>query len=179
VISTAPPAQTSRLFANVASDKLASKQTEMLGCFTLMLGFASPLHLPWIAAKIRNSPVEWVAVNSSKPQRKTDRTSLVIHSNNAWAQDHIDDDQSAIEGELLRELSAFTGIDGAIAECRSLHRWRYALRSNEPADQPIQDEPYLDTELRLGSVGDWCSESRIESVWSGAMTYAARLQNSL
>lgn len=174
VISTAPPVQTARIFADRLSAKSALAQTQLLGCYTLMLGFNKPWDRDWIAAKVRNNALEWIAVNSSKPQRNHAVTSLVVHSRNEWAQQHIEDDPQTTQEYLLTQLAAIVGIESREADHIAMHRWRYALVANP---QPVG--AYVDEELHLAATGDWCSASRIEEVWTNAHLLAEKLRIAL
>ena len=177
VISTAPPAQTISLFASHIPAVSSIAEVEMQGCYTLMLGFAQPWKGDWIAAKIRNCPVEWVAINSTKPSRNSSMTSIVVHSSNAWAQDRIDEDQEKIEAHLLDELADLKLVDVESAAYISMHRWRYALKPDKQAHSAAG--PFVDALLGLASTGDWSSASRIEDVWLAARSLANDLRNHL
>jgi predicted NAD/FAD-dependent oxidoreductase len=175
VLSTAPSTQTARLFSTYLSPAEELPKVKMLGCFTLMLGFNKRWDRQWIAAKVRgdvseSSPIEWIAVNSSKPGRNAKVTSLVVHSRNEWAQAHIEDDFQLNQADLLKHLAALTGIDGLKANYLAMHRWRYALVA-----EPGAHEPFVDPELHLASTGDWCAASRVEDAWLNARKLAATL----
>jgi len=188
VISTAPPAQTVSLFASQLPATSPLAQTAMQGCYTLMLAFddeTQPTAIDsLIAARIRNSPIEWIAINSSKPSRDRSTTTLVAHSSNAWAQDHIDDDQAEIRAYLLTQLgkliqiTQLVDIDITQASHTTMHRWRYALK---PVLSTAQSGPnaYLDPTIKLAATGDWSSASRIEDVWLSARALAAALRTHL
>lgn len=171
VISTAPPAQTARLFADVIATPDALQNVGLQGCYTLMIGFNRPWDKPWMAAKVHASPIEWIAVNSTKPGRNRDVTCLVVHSSNAWAEAHIDDAMEEAEPFLRREFEAISGIDTAQADYFACHRWRYAL-----VEKPGALAPYCDAAQGLASVGDWCSASRIEDAWTNATALANELK---
>jgi renalase len=164
VISTAPPVQTKRLFAGHLHHDNPLPEAQLLGCYTLMIGFNTPWKKSWMAAKVHASPIEWMAVSSSKPGRNSAVTSIVAHSSNAWAEAHIDDDMSEAEQCLRRELKAVSGIETSKADYFSCHRWRYAL-----VDEPKELPPFIDSGLCIASMGDWCSASRIEDAWANAM----------
>lgn len=171
VISTAPPIQTKRLFADHVCAENPLPDAALLGCYTLMIGFNTPWKKPWMAAKVHASPIEWIAVNSTKPGRNHAITSIVAHSNNAWAEEHIDDDMSQAEAFLRREFESISGIDTHAADYFSCHRWRYALVS-EPNELP----PFIDSTNGLASSGDWCTASRIEDAWTNAVKLAERIK---
>ena len=123
-----------------------------------------------MAAKIHASPIEWIAVNSTKPSRNAAVTSLVVHTNNDWAEMHIDDDMTAAEQFLRTEFEAVSGLDTRDANYFSCHRWRYAL-----VDTPAELSPYVDPEIQIASTGDWCTASRIEDAWVNASSLGDKL----
>ncbi|MDX1975228.1 MAG: FAD-dependent oxidoreductase [Rickettsiales bacterium] len=172
VISTAPPAQTLRLFAAQLPEKTQMNSVRMQGCYTLMIGFNKPWDKQWIAAKVRDNPIEWIAINSTKPHRNRDVTSIVVHTQNQWAEDHIDDDVKIAEEFLLQNFQAVSGIDCSAANHISTHRWKYAI-----VDQPEKFEPYIDPNQYIAATGDWCGASRIEDVWLSAMHLVQKLRS--
>ena len=91
VVVTAPAPQTSALLSASVRIRQHSEAARMQGCFALMLAFEQPLELPWQAARVHQADISWVSVNSSKPGRAKEFC-LVVHSTNAWADAHIDDD---------------------------------------------------------------------------------------
>lgn len=171
VISTAPPVQTQRLFSAILSPQQALPEPRMLGCYTLMIGFNRPWDRSWMAAKVHASPIEWIAVNSTKPGRNRAVTSLVVHSSNAWAEAHIDDDMQHAEQFLQAQFESVSGIDTGNADYFSCHRWRYAL-----VEAPQLCMPFIDTDLGIASTGDWCTASRIEDAWQNATSLSETLK---
>jgi renalase len=164
VISTAPPIQTCKLFHDFLPKQTPLFSSKFLSCFTLMFGFHKPWDNTWIAAKVKNSPIEWIAVNSSKPGRDNTKTTLVVHSSNVWAEEHVNDELSNTETVLRNEVNKVLNIELDYPDYFSLHRWRYAL-VNKPKDMITREVPYYDKSLNLACVGDWVSQSRIEDVW--------------
>lgn len=174
VISTAPPAQTANLFAQVLPAASHLPAVSMQGCYALMIGFHAPWHKQWIAAHIADSPLAWVAINSSKPGRHSASTSIVAHSSHAWADAHIDDDMEKAQAFLLSEFEAVTGIDCSRADYLSTHRWKYATLQAPSATNPV-----CDGAQQLAATGDWVSASRIEDAWLNAMALAADIRGQL
>lgn len=167
VICTAPPAQTLNLFASALPDNSPLHHAKLQGCFTLMIGFNAPWAKPWMAAKVHESPIEWIAVNSTKPGRNKEVTSIVVHSRNDWASEHLEDDLKQTQAHLIRQFESITGIACDKADYLSLHRWKYAIvLENE------KTKHHLDPQQCIAATGDWASASRIEAVWSGAVSLA-------
>ena len=145
----------------------------MLGCFALMLGFAEPLELPWDAAVVRNADISWMAVNSSKPQRGEPFT-MVVHSTNRWANEHIDDAEDAVQAHMLEEAARQSGVDLAFAPTQKLQRWRYA---NLPKQSGA--EFFVDSKEGLAACGDWFIRGRVEAAFTSADRLAKELVSKL
>ena len=174
VVSTAPPKQTLRLFAQHIGHVPSLEMSSMKGCYTLMIGLNRAWDKPWIAARCSNQVIQWISVNSSKPGRNQNITCVIVHSNNEWAEAHIDDEENSIKNMILKQFLLLTGIDAHKAEHVSLHRWRFAMSQNKE-----KIKPYLDDRLHLAAVGDWCGHSRIEDVWLNAKSFAAGLKSRI
>ncbi|MCE2991698.1 MAG: NAD(P)-binding protein [Candidatus Jidaibacter sp.] len=171
VISTAPPAQTAILFGKHISNTSTLHNSKMQGCYSLMVGLNKTWDKEWIAAKVRNNPIKWISINSTKPGRDENVTAIVAHSRNAWAELHIDTDIEQVQKLLLTEFESVSGIDCSKADYISTHRWRYAI-----VDQTQKSGPFLDAAQGLASTGDWCVTSRIEEVWINAVDLANQIK---
>ena len=178
VISTAPPVQTMHIFKKFLPDDSILNQSKFLACYSLMFGFHKKWGHSWIAANILNSPLECIAVNSTKPERNHNLTTLVAHSSNSWAEAHVDDDLEKTEYFLRDELQQILKFDISNPEYFSLHRWRYSLL-DKLNDDKIKHAYYYDKLLQLASVGDWCSRSRIEDTWLNSNELALRIVGNL
>lgn len=172
VIVALPAAQTSRLIGEHAELGGLAADATMLGCYALMLGFAHPLPLPWQAAVVRDSDLSWVSVNSSKPGRAAVFT-LVAHSTNAWAEDHIEDDLANVQQHLVAELSRITGCDCSSADHCDLQRWRYAN-----IDPQSGARCYYDEQMKLAACGDWFIHGRVEAAFKSARSLLQRFTSS-
>jgi len=167
VIATAPPVQTCRLFDRFLPLDVKLRHYKLLACYTMMYGFQRKWDQSWIAAKIHNSPLEWIAINSTKPGRNADITTVVVHSTNAWAEEHANDDLQQAELFLRAQLDKVFKINLNLPDYFSLHRWRYALL-DKAHDDTSRDLPFFDRSMQLASTGDWGSRSRVEDVWLDA-----------
>lgn len=174
VIATAPPEQTVRLFDRHIAKQHPLRTVSMRGCFALMLGFNKKWDKAWIAAKVRDNPIKWISVNSSKPGRDSNVTCLVVHSRNDWTDKHIDDDLATVQARLMEQFAQVTGIDPSHANHIALHRWRYAIVHNTE-----KTGPYIDKNLKLAATSDWCQTSRIEEVWLHAKDLAHQIASGI
>ncbi len=162
VVSTAPAPQTATLLPHFSRLRVRCDAATMRSCFALMLGFDAQVNLPFDAALVRAADISWISVNSSKPGRAAP-CCLVVHSTNAWADAHLDDDADSVARHLLSECSAVTGIDvEAAAHCR-LHRWRFAN-----IDSQSGPDHFIDADSRIAACGDWFVRGRIEAAFTSA-----------
>jgi len=167
VISTAPLEQTQALFSrHLSPDNLRTSLST--SCYVLMLGIKHAWPYEWVAANIDSAVIKNIFVNSSKPNRSTMMTSLVIHAQPAWSQSYLNDDITLIEQRMVQEVKKFIDIDAI--EHRSTHRWRYAQHASEKIQQL-----YLQPTLGLAAMGDWCAGAEIEDVWHSAKAFASCL----
>ncbi|MBU6339514.1 MAG: FAD-dependent oxidoreductase [Rickettsiales bacterium] len=158
IISTAPPKQTKKLFGKYFD----FKEITMQPCFSLMIGFKEKWQNDWIFAKTKNNPIKSIAVNSSKPNRNSEVTSLVIQTKKSWSTQNVDLNPKEVEKILLDNFSKLTNINYTKAHYVSLHRWLYALINEE------RGEIFFDQKNTLAATGDWVCDSRIEDVWIAA-----------
>ena len=173
VVLGAPAPQTAALSADNPELNSLCNERELLGCFSLMLGFESPLELPWQAAVVQNSDISWVSVNSSKPGRKSPFT-LVVHSTNEWASTHIDEDTDRVREHVLSEASVACGKDLRDSVYCQLHRWRYANIAKQSGPTC-----FINDETKLAACGDWFVHGRIEAAFSSASDLASQLGERL
>lgn len=168
-VSTAPAPQSLDLLPASFAQRRAITDAPMRACFALMLGFEDRLPFDWDAAHIGNADISWMSVNSAKPGRDT-APSLLVHSTNAWADAHIEDDPDAVTAHLIAAASRVTGHDLSGGQHVALHRWRYA-------NLPKRDGPpaLIDPANRLAACGDWCVHGRVEAAFTSAMALADEL----
>lgn len=168
VICTSPPAQAQALLPDEFSELTALKSAKMQACFALMVGLPKTVDFGWDSLRLNGLPVAWMAVNSTKPQRNSDVTTLIIHADAQWSEAHQDADRDWVQTRML-EVAAQTFAPDLASELlnaphKALHRWLYASVDKSP-EQPC----LFDKDLKLVACGDWCLGGRVEGAWrSGA-----------
>lgn len=101
----------------------AVANTEMVGCYSLMLGLDSPWPFDWQAAMVHQADISWISVNNDKP-RRNHKTSLVAHATNQWTQEHIDLELAEAQAHLLEQLNNV--LQERLKPIHiDIHRWRY------------------------------------------------------
>jgi predicted NAD/FAD-dependent oxidoreductase len=174
VISTAPPMQTYNLFKEKANFSEIIKNIKMHCCFALMIGFKHKPNHKWIAAKVRNSILKWISLDSSKPDRNNKNSCYVVHSKDEWANENKNLDINVVKKQMLEEFEKLTSISTSNADYIDIHRWLYALVSYTD-----KQNFFLDTNNKLAACGDWCITSRIEDAVISAEKLKQKLQDFL
>ena len=173
VVLAVPPAQAAALAGDHADFVALCDKRAMLPCFALMIGPGEPLELPWDAALVRGADISWISVNSSKPGRD-EGPALVVHSTNAWAAAHLDDNPDEVRDHLLEQASLVSGVKLQNARHCELHRWRYANIARQRGAAF-----YLDEESRLAACGDWFVRGRVEAAFASGAGLANALRDRL
>lgn len=170
VIFTIPAHQTAELIPAGFKYTDLINSVEMLPCFSLMIGLTAPPPISYQAAFISNSDLSWLAVNSHKPGRETNHTSLLVHSSAQYAQEHINHDRNDVMEHLCQITSRLVGSDCKKAESKSLHLWRYA-RNLKSENLPV----LIDPAMNIAVCGDWCHGGRVEGGFTSAVSLYEQL----
>ena len=190
VICTAPTVQASELLANTSFQyKENIAQTKMLACYTLMLGWQDSSRLPnslikevWDILEVVE-PIEETGASSSlggsrvfvehnKPNREGVLSSVTIHVDNDWSEQHVDKDVDSVKIVLLAKAKQILDWDEySEPDHVDCHRWRYAATAQDSQSAP---NLLLDTRKQWIVSGDWCGGGRIESCFEmAALSVAA------
>ena len=115
------------------------------------------------AAVVRDSPVSWLAVTSSKPERsQLKQLGIVAHADSQWSDKHLDAPADKVKGELLDALESLA-IGGLQRELATLHLWRFS-RPLAAGSQPY----FLDSREHLAACGDWFMGDNVEGAFDSA-----------
>jgi predicted NAD/FAD-dependent oxidoreductase len=174
LISTAPSAQTQALMQNFLPAENLISQTQMHACFSLMLGFDEKINLSWIFAKVKNSPIKLISLNSSKPQRSCEKTCFVAQTKNSYSNKNLNKNPEEIKKELIAEFEKLTKINCQKAAYQEIHLWRYAL-----VKKSLINKNYCNFSLNFAATSDWTSNSRIEEVFLSAKNLSKKLISKL
>lgn len=170
VISTAPAPQTVRLFDAHLPMDAPLRGVRYRSCFALLAALDPPWHPGWIAGKARDNPIEWVAVQATRPGRNS-ASAIVAHASADWSDAHLDDPPADVEKALLAELEALAELPSDALQHVSVHRWRYALLDTSTKTGAV----WLDPDAGLAAAGDWCTASRVEDAWLAGCRLASEL----
>jgi len=130
VISTLPPAQVAALLPANFQNKKAVTEAKMHACFTLMIGLNDPINLGWDTLRVKDLPIDWIAINQAKPGRSKDVGTIVVHSEADWSDEHAEADRDWVQDVMLKTAAALTNLPLADAPHIALHRWLYASNAS-------------------------------------------------
>ncbi len=172
-IVTAPASQSAELLraAPLLADQ--ARQVEMHGCWAVMLSLSESLGLGFDGAFVHDSPISWIARNSSKPDRPVEPETWVLHASTEWSHAHLDDPAEAVESILRDEFWEAMGVPPRDTQYRAAHRWRFAL-----PPEPLHESCLFDPLMRIGACGDWCAGPRVEGAFLSGMAVAGRVLGS-
>lgn len=173
VISTAPAPQADELLPACFAHKSALSEVDFSPCFSLMLGFASSPTLNFDATVVRNSPIGWIAVDSSKQGRQS-AFSLVAHSDNTWARTQLESNIEDVRNCMLNAFNEIMGDSLAPPSHIEIHRWKYAK-----AESSLEENFLLDEPNRLAACGDWCGGNRVEDAYLSGLKLGEHLRELL
>ena len=155
VVSTAPAPQTQTIFNKPDLDAPYD------ATFALMVPVEERPEFD--AAVVRDSPVSWLAVTSSKPERsQLKQLGIVAHADSQWSDKHLDVPADKVKGELLDALEALA-ISGLQRELATLHLWRFS-RPLAAGTQPY----FFDAREHLAACGDWFMSDNVEGAFDSA-----------
>lgn len=168
LIINMPPEQAQPLLS--ASPALqAQPKPDMLPGWTLLLAFEMPLASTVNAAFVNQSPIRWIARNSSKPQRDALQT-WVVHADHQWSAEQVDSPRDAVQASLMAAFFSALALPTQAPTDVWLHRWLYAT----PAE-PLEQGALIDSEQHLAVCGDWCHSASVEGAWLSGQAAAHAL----
>lgn len=159
IVLTLPAPQSAALLGSHHFGAVASR-VKMTSCWTAMVSFESRVKVPWDGAFIQDSPLAWVARNSSKPGRERATESWVLQANPQWSAGHLELTADIVASKLLEEFESVVGVHLSQHHHLAAHRWRYAQCSEPDGRQML-----FDPEIGLSICGDWLADSRIEGAF--------------
>ena len=162
VILAIPPTQVISLLPSEQQTWLdILNNLTMLPCVSLMASIKSLGDMPWSGARIKNSPLGWVAFNNTKPLRSSS-LALVAQTDYYWTKKHIDKSDSDIEAELIQEIKRLVPFHIEFVNYE-LKKWNYAV-----VEKPLNENFLIAKKQGLAVAGDWCIGGNIESSFESA-----------
>ena len=171
VVYAIPIEQTCSMISRNISFYFSISSIKMIGCYSLMLGMNQSLKLDYDVALIENEDISWLAVNNSKPERKSGY-SLLINSSYNYAKKNIHTPKERVLNHLLNTTSTIIKKDLSEAKIKNLHQWRYVETKQYP-----KENYFIDKIQKIALCGDWCINSRVEGAFISAKELSETLNN--
>jgi renalase len=170
VVSSAPVVQTRNIFREIAEFTQPLDAVEMAPCWAAMVAFENPLNCAFDAAFVEDSPLAWIARNSSKPGRDSKPDCWVLHASSSWSKEHLEDAAEVALQQLIAAFWEALGLAPHEPLTTSIHRWRYAM-----ASQALNPIFLCDAKRGLGVCGDGLGGPRVEGAFLSGVCMAEEM----
>ncbi|NJM32880.1 MAG: NAD(P)-binding protein [Limnobacter sp.] len=161
VVLAIPAEQASVLLKHTDPEMAATAANVVSGItWTALVGLAKKTGTAFDAAFVADSPLGWVARDSSKPGRAPGER-WVVHATADWSKIHENSPKDQVAQQLF-DLFANAIHTVQKPDFLSAHRWLYSLPRN-----PLGVDFLLSKSLPLSACGDWLSAPNLESAYLG------------
>lgn len=174
VVVATPAPQATVLLA--AAPKLAGvvAGVKMDPTWAVALAFDTPLQTPLEGCFVRDSPIDWLARNRSKPERGERVDTWVLHATSQWSREHLDLAKEKVIEHLHGAFAELIGCAVPAPIFSLAHRWLYARPAGAHEWGALSD-----ADLGIYVCGDWCLSGRVEGAWLSGQEAARRLLEHL
>jgi predicted NAD/FAD-dependent oxidoreductase len=159
VVVTVPAPQLSNLLGPVHPMSRDVAGVRLDPCLTLMAAFDPEAPQPFRTRADPDTPLAWIAQDSSKPGRQVPAC-WVAQASPVWSTKHLELGPEALVALMVPMLSEQLGTEARNVRFAAVHRWRYA-RVAVPLGHPFA----RDASCTLYAGGDWCLGARVEAAW--------------
>jgi predicted NAD/FAD-dependent oxidoreductase len=175
VVIAVPAPQANALLTTVAP-KLANVAAgvKMEPTWAVALAFDTPLETPMQGCFVQDSPLDWLALNRSKPGRESTPDTWVLHATSNWSKQHIGLSKEQVIEHLHGAFAELLGCAMPAPIFTLAHRWLYARPTTAHEWGALAD-----ADLGLYVCGDWCLSGRVEGAWLSGQEAARRLLEHL
>lgn len=168
VVVAVPAPQAVPLLAGSTIEQ-AALDVSMDPCWAVMAGFGEALYLDFDGAFAHNSPLSWIARNTSKPGWPPTE-SWVMHASAAWSHANLEQSPDEAVARLLDAFGEILGRRLPAPQVATGHRWRFAAPT-----RPLGIRCLADDDLMLFACGDWCLGGRIEGAFMSGLAVASAI----
>ncbi len=170
LVLSAPPVQSAVLAGQKTRLAEFAQSAPMVPCWAVVVGFSSSVDVPYDAAFVEESALNWIGRDSSKPGRPQHLDVWVLHATAGWSQSHLDRPQEFVRGTLLEAFERVTGQVALSPQMLLTHRWRYARPTRSTGVGQLYD-----ASSQVGLCGDWLSDGRLETAALSGLRLADRI----
>lgn len=166
VVLTCPGPQALALAPSGSPVAERAQQLNYAPCWAAMMESGADFIPEYDGLRLEHPVLAWVARDSSKPGRP-DGCRWVVHASAEWTEANVDATGEDV-ARCMRE--AFEAITGVQPTSVTVHRWLYALASNDGGTGSC-----IDPTQSLGLCGDALLGGRVEDAWLSAHHLAKSL----
>ena len=174
VVAAIPSHQAASLLSESPDLAERARETKMNGCWALMLAFEQTLGLGFDGAFVHQSPLSWIARNSSKTGCDAQRETWVAHASADWTEANMESTEQEVTRLMLDAFFKAVSRPAADPIYADAHRWRFAI-----PPQPLTENCLFDEDRMIGASGDWCGGPRVEGAFLSGTAIAGRLLGKL
>ena len=174
VIVATPAPQATALLASAPKLASAAAGVKMDPTWAVALAFETALDTKMDGCFVQDSPLDWLARDSSKPLRDSQPDTWVLHATSAWSRQNLDLSKEAVIEQLHGAFAELMHVAIPAPIFTQAHRWLYA----RPA-AAHEWGALADADLGLYACGDWCLSGRVEGAWLSGQEAARRLLEHL
>jgi len=139
----------------------------MTPCWAVLAAFDVRIEAAWDGAFVHDSPLAWVARNSSKPGRDRSKDCWVLHASPDWSAAHQDLAPDTVKATLLSAFADITAAPELNPVHLDAHRW---LFSATPLS--LDGLVFFDDDSGLVVCGDWLAGGRVEGAFRSGVAAA-------
>ncbi|NOK11184.1 NAD(P)/FAD-dependent oxidoreductase [Corallococcus exercitus] len=172
VVAAVPAPQAVPLLAGAPALAAQAGTARLSPCWAVMARFEETLAVELDGAFVEDSPLSWVARDTSKPGRAPGER-WVLHGSPEYSAAHLEETAEEMAPKLVEAFGKALGRDVRAVEAVA-HRWRFAM----PAP-PLEATALYDATLGLGACGDWCAGPRVEGAFLSGVALARRIAESI
>ncbi|MDX2308023.1 MAG: FAD-dependent oxidoreductase [Hyphomicrobium sp.] len=121
-----------------------------------------------------NETIRWIARNNSKPGRKSQGESLVIHAAQRFSRETEDMEPQEVAEELWNEVCHALSLPPVRPSRMAAHLWKHGV-----VDQPLGETYLYSSEKNVGATGDWCLGRLAEHAFESGTKLARAIVSSL
>ena len=153
LIVTCPAPQTGRLLRKVAPKLSAcTKAVTYAPCWTVMVGFPTPIDLPRTITQTPAGPISWATYEPVRP-RASQTAAVTLQATADFSKTQLEALPADICEHLLAAFAEQQNIPLPSPSYLAAHRWRYA--KVEQACPPDELFHITDTDSSIFVAGDW------------------------
>lgn len=162
VVVTVPAPQAAALVSSSPELEAACRQAVMAPVWVAMVAFEASLGIPMPVRRFEAGHALSLAVCDSAKPLRSGPESWVLHAEDAFTRQHLEESAEWVADALVRQFLAAVGSDASPRVVyQKAHRWRYAL-----AQAPFPKAPCLfDASQGLILAGDWLGGGNIEGAY--------------